>query len=37
MYILIHVQNVAVVSKQTFQNNSFLDILKKKYPANELT
>jgi hypothetical protein len=29
MYIPIHVQNGAVESKQTFQNNSFLDILKK--------
>jgi len=37
MYILIHVQNGAVVSKQTFQNNSFLNILKKYYPADELT
>jgi hypothetical protein len=36
MYILIHVQHGAVVSKQTFQNNTFLDILKKYYQANEL-
>jgi hypothetical protein len=36
-YIPIQVQNRAVVSKQTFQNKSFLNILKKYYPADELT